>query len=191
MSKKLYGDQDINDLVETDLNSQEEFYKGGVGSGIKGHRTIKDMEYHKRMQPGGGGLDKKRGALKHFDQMYRDAKANNDPDGMEHYGKLRAQATQAVIGQMSPSEKETKIQPSSVDTKADSNKLKDLFGKPADVFTGAGGKKTISLAVSARNWSESQVKASIPKEMSESYNVEIKTQVANGAKSIFINLKQK
>lgn len=120
MSKKLYTDEDINDLVETDLNSQEEFYKGGVGSGIKGHRTMKDYQKHQAMQPGGGGLDKKRGALKHFQQMYQDAIANNDPEAKEHYGKLRNQAQQAVLGQMSGSEKDAKIKEN--DAKINANK---------------------------------------------------------------------
>lgn len=107
MSKnKFYPDEDINDLIESE---EEAFFKGGPGSGIKGHRTVRDYNFHQRMQPGGGGLDKKRGALKHFDQMYRDAKANNDPEAMEHYSKLRAEAHRAVIGQMSPSEKDAKI----------------------------------------------------------------------------------
>ncbi len=40
MNKKPY---DINDLVEDDINHEETFYKGGKGSGVKGHRTPKQM----------------------------------------------------------------------------------------------------------------------------------------------------
>lgn len=39
--KKLYEDQDINDIIEAE---EQEFFKGGVGSGIKGHRTNKHQE---------------------------------------------------------------------------------------------------------------------------------------------------
>lgn len=37
MSKKIfYPDQDLNDIIESE---NEAFYKGGVGSGVKGHST--------------------------------------------------------------------------------------------------------------------------------------------------------
>lgn len=39
MSKKLYEDHDINDLVSEDLDHEETFFKGGVGSGKRGHKT--------------------------------------------------------------------------------------------------------------------------------------------------------
>lgn len=39
MSKKLYDGQDINDLVTEDVNHEETFYKGGPGSGQRGHTT--------------------------------------------------------------------------------------------------------------------------------------------------------
>ena len=68
---------------------------------------MKDYNFHERMKT--GGLDKKRGAMQHFDQRYRDAKANNDPEGMEHYKKLKNEAAQHVIGAMSSSEKDAKI----------------------------------------------------------------------------------
>lgn len=36
--KKTYPDQDINDLVAEDMDP-DTFYKGGQGSGVKGHKT--------------------------------------------------------------------------------------------------------------------------------------------------------
>jgi hypothetical protein len=36
--KKLYPDEDINDIIESE---EKAFFKGGPGSGIKGHRTPK------------------------------------------------------------------------------------------------------------------------------------------------------
>jgi hypothetical protein len=46
MSKKLYPDLDINDLVNDDLQPEETFYKGGVGSGKKGHTTQKPQPHN-------------------------------------------------------------------------------------------------------------------------------------------------
>lgn len=47
MSKKLYPNVDIADLVDADLNPEETFYKGGPGSGVKGHKTAEDPSAQK------------------------------------------------------------------------------------------------------------------------------------------------
>lgn len=44
MSKKLYPDTDINDLVNDALQPDESFYKGGPGSGKPGHTTAKPIQ---------------------------------------------------------------------------------------------------------------------------------------------------
>lgn len=39
MSKKTYPNEDINDLVADDINHEDAFFKGGEGSGVRGHKT--------------------------------------------------------------------------------------------------------------------------------------------------------
>lgn len=47
--KKFYEDQDINDIIEAE---EDAFFKGGVGSGIKGHTGTKvDMNMTNRNAP--------------------------------------------------------------------------------------------------------------------------------------------
>lgn len=102
--RKSDDEMDINDLVEQDMNHEETFYKGGVGSGQKGHRTMKDYNFHERMKT--GGLDKKRGAMRHFKQQADRAKAQGDVEAHKHYSALHAEAAQHVMGVMKKSENE-------------------------------------------------------------------------------------
>lgn len=56
MSKKLYPDQDINDIIQSE---EEEFFKGGVGSGVRGHKTNR---------PENGSNEPHNGKYGNFDQ---------------------------------------------------------------------------------------------------------------------------
>lgn len=58
MSKKLYPDQDINDIIEDET---EAFMKGGVGSGIRGHKTNR---------PEGAINHKKKGKMMPTEEFY-------------------------------------------------------------------------------------------------------------------------
>ena len=44
--RKSDDEMDINDLVEQDMNHEETFYKGGVGSGKRGHTSTKKLIGH-------------------------------------------------------------------------------------------------------------------------------------------------
>lgn len=46
MDKVKKSEMDINDLVEQDMDHEETFYKGGVGSGKKGHVTHHEKASH-------------------------------------------------------------------------------------------------------------------------------------------------
>ncbi len=86
MTKSLYPDQDINDLIEED---QDAFFKGGVGSGRKGHVTA--------------------GAFRQASKDLRDAEADSDPVGIERHTKAKAEARKEVIRQLTPAEKDQRI----------------------------------------------------------------------------------
>ena len=101
MSKKLYNDEDINDLVADDLE------KGGKGSGIKGHKTLKDRNFHDRMQS--GALDKNRGAMLHFRAEKQKAMSSGDKEAAAHYRKLEEEATSNVMRAMNKSQSEMDI----------------------------------------------------------------------------------
>lgn len=70
--------EDINDLVELELE------KGGLGSGIRGHKTNRD-------------------------KAIRNAELNMRPDLMEHHNKRKREERKEAIARMSPAEKEAKI----------------------------------------------------------------------------------
>ena len=63
--KKFYEDEDINDIIESE---EEAFFKGGVGSGQKGHTTAPDPNAHLLSSPGNHThhLGMKRQRLKHL-----------------------------------------------------------------------------------------------------------------------------
>lgn len=88
---------DINDLVQEDLDHEETFYKGGPGSGKKGHKTFKTP--HEGMA--------------HHKQAYADASANRDPQGMEYhknrYEAHRSDKHRIANGKMTDAEKMKRI----------------------------------------------------------------------------------
>lgn len=92
--------EDINDLVE----------KGGAGSGVKGHLTLKDYHVHESMKDAAkrGDLNKLRGAEKHFQSKRQEAKHHGMKEHEEHYKKLHHEAINHVINRLDSGSKDMK-----------------------------------------------------------------------------------
>lgn len=82
---------EIWEAVRDRLDTTYEIVKGGAGSGIKGHVTLKDQVKHDQMTHAAkhGLLDKLQGAAKHFQDQYVAAKRSGSKEHIEHYKKLR------------------------------------------------------------------------------------------------------
>lgn len=91
---------DINDLIEQDMDP-DNFYKGGQGSGQKGHVTPTLKDYHKENQmkeaASSGRLDQLRGVHSHFREAYKKTIQHEKTSGKAHPDKeyYKAKANEA------------------------------------------------------------------------------------------------
>ena len=124
MSKKLYDQDDINDLVEQDLE------KGGVGSGVRGHTTptIKDFKKEEQLKAAiqSGGLDQLKGLNTYFGER---RKASVGTKYEAYYKEMHRKVGSALMSRLGKSE---------VEEVQDINDLVEQDMDPDTFFKGRG-----------------------------------------------------